>query len=339
MGKNSKANFLDILKSAENEGSITSVMASTIKTFYITYLGSLTKKEGPHTEIDQIFLSFLAEVKKQYKDRFQFDSYHKKIRSPFDYYRFGLDFFRPIVDKPNSSILGKPHLSQIVKHLEQNHNVVFFANHQTEADPQAIGILLEDEFPCLAEQMIFVAGERVVTDVLAIPFSMGCDLLCIYSKRYIDHPPEQKLQKQLHNKKSMSLMSSLLQEGGKCIYVAPSGGRDRRNDKGEIEIAPFDPKSVEMFYLMAKKSKTPTFFYPMALGTYYLLPPPDKIKVELGEERVLSRVAIHMAIGPQIDMEHFPNSDNPDKDVRRKSRSDYIWKLVQNDYRLFQGGK
>ena len=43
--------------------------------------------------------------------------------------------------------------------------------------------------------MIFVAGERVITDPLAIPFSMGSNLLCIYSKRYIDHPPEKKIEK------------------------------------------------------------------------------------------------------------------------------------------------
>ncbi len=50
--------------------------------------------------------------------------------------------------------------------------------------------------------MIFVAGERVITDPLAVPASMGRNLLCIYSKRYIDHPPELKSEKQLHNKRT-----------------------------------------------------------------------------------------------------------------------------------------
>lgn len=337
MVKNSKLNFLEKLDNYKNQQLISSKDARTIKTFYVTYLDSLGQEPFSQADIDQMFSTFLEEVVKQTKDPYQFQPYHKKIRHPFDYYKFGIDFFRPIVDKKSSSVLGKDRLKEIVQHLKQNHNVVFLANHQTEADPQAIGVLLEEEFPSLAEKMIFVAGERVVTDILAIPFSMGCDLICIYSKRYIDHPPEQKLQKQLHNKKSMSLMSELLSVGGKCIYVAPSGGRDRRNAQGEIEIAPFDPKSIEMFYLMAKKSKTPTYFYPMALGTYELLPPPEKVQIELGEHRALKRVGIHMAIGPQIDMDHFPGSDNPNKDVRRKSRSDYIWKLVHDDYRSFQG--
>jgi glycerol-3-phosphate O-acyltransferase len=32
----------------------------------------------------------------------------------------------------------------------------------------------------------------VITDPLAIPFSMGCDLICIYSKKYIDVIPEKR---------------------------------------------------------------------------------------------------------------------------------------------------
>lgn len=335
MAKNSKPNFLESLASFKESRLLSAKLAQMLQSFYTSYVESIDQDKYPLAEINQMFLNLLLELKRQSEEPYQFQLYHKKIRKPFDYYRYGLEFFLPIIDLENSSVIGKKQLAEIAQHLKQNHNVIFLANHQTEADPQAIGVLLQEDFPDLAEQMIFVAGERVVTDPLAIPFSMGCDLICIYSKRYIDHPPELKTQKQLHNKKSMVLMSELLKEGGKCIYVAPSGGRDRRNANGEIEIAPFDPKSIEMFYLMAQKSKTPTFFYPMALGTYELLPPPDKIQIELGEHRAFKRVGIHMAIGPQIDMEHFPGSDHRDKDVRRKSRSDYIWKLVHDDYKKF----
>ena len=43
-------------------------------------------------------------------------------------------------------------------------------------------------------------------------------------------------------------MERLLAEGGKCIYVAPSGGRDRPNAQGEIQPNAFDPQSIELFY-------------------------------------------------------------------------------------------
>ena len=325
--------FLDILKQLEEKNEIPSKLTHVIRAFYNSYRATL--KETYFEEIETLFLRFIELVKMQSRSPYVFPPYHKKIRKPIDYFKFGMDFLRPLVIKEKSSIKGQERLVDIQNHLKQGHNVVFLANHQTEADPQAIFLLLEDTFPSLSEEMIFVAGEMVVTDPLAIPFSMGCDLLCIYSKRYIDHPPELKLQKQLHNKKTMGLMSELLQEGGKCIYVAPSGGRDRRNAQKEIEIAPFDPKSIEMFYLMAKRSKTPTFFYPMALKTYAMLPPPEKVQLELGEMRSTNRVDIHMAIGEKIDMEHYPGSDHPDKELRRKCRSDYIWNLVKQDYHSF----
>jgi len=335
MAKNSKLNFLETVALYKERGLLDEKQAKNIETFYTSYHDSIEKDAYSHQKLEEMFFTFLDLIKREVEQPYPFQLYHKKVRQPIDYFRFGIDFMSPMIDKKNSSILGKERLNEIDDHIKNNHNVIFLANHQTEADPQAIMILLEEEYPNLCEQMIFVAGERVVTDPLAIPFSMGCDLICIYSKRYIDHPPELKSQKQLHNKKSMSSMSHLLSEGGKCIYVAPSGGRDRRNAEGEIEIAPFDPKSIEMFYLMAKKSKTPTFFYPMALATYELLPPPDKIQIELGEHRAFQRVGIHMAIGPKIDMEHYPGSENQNKEMRRKSRADYIWKLVYDDYNMF----
>jgi glycerol-3-phosphate O-acyltransferase len=83
---------------------------------------------------------------------------------------------------------------------------------------------------------------------------------------------------------------------------------------------------------MAKKAKTPTHFYPMALATYDLLPPPQTIQIELGEARQAQRGPIHLCIGPAIDMEHFPGYDLPSKHERRQARADHIWKKVCADY-------
>jgi glycerol-3-phosphate O-acyltransferase len=282
---------------------------------------------------DSILDQFLYLVEQQFKNPYVFEPYHKKVREPIDYYKFALDFIRPLIDLPHSKVHGLKVLDQIDQQLRSGENVVLLANHQTETDPQAIAILLEKTYPNVGEKIIFVAGERVVTDPLAIPFSMGCDLLCIYSKRYIDHPPELKAQKQLHNKNTMELMSRLLREGGKIIYVAPSGGRDRRNGDGEIEIAPFDPSSIEMFYLMARKAKTPTHFYPFTLATYDLLPPPETVQKELGEVRVAQRCPIQIAFSPAFDMEIFPRSEENDKTARRKARADAIWDIVNTNYK------
>jgi len=307
-------------------------------TFYRGYKNALDEHAIPLSSYSQWFDDFLELIKMQHTTPFVFQPYHEKIRYPHDYYKFGNDFFRLLIDLKASHVHGHERLEEIISHLKKGHNVVLLANHQVEADPQAISILLDEKYPGLAEQMIFVAGERVITDPLAIPFSMGRNLLCIYSKRYIDHPPEKKAEKQHHNKRAMELMRILLQEGGKCIYVAPSGGRDRRNAEGVVEVAKFDPQSIEMFYLMAQKAATPTHFYPMALATYDLFPPPETIQIELGETRHSQRGPAHLSVGPAIDMERYPGYDQPNKHDRRQARADHIWNLVCRDYKMLMKG-
>jgi glycerol-3-phosphate O-acyltransferase len=130
----------------------------------------------------------------------------------------------------------------------------------------------------------------------------------------------------------MEQMSRLLQEGGRIIYVAPSGGRDRRNAAGKVEVAPFDPASIEMFYLMAKKAKTPTRFIPFALSTYDLLPPPETVQRELGEVRTAKRVPVSLAFAAPFDMERFPGANAEDRIERREARARQIWEIVGRMY-------
>ena len=202
-----------------------------------------------------------------------------------------------------------------------------------------IYLLLENKFPQLASDIIYIAGERVITDPLAIPFSMGCNLLCIYSKRYINLDIKLKHQKQIHNKKAMSLMSCLLSEGSKAIFVAPSGGRDRKNENGKIQIAPFDPQSLEMLYLMGKKGKTLTHFFPLTLATYSIMPPPEKIQIEMGEKRIANRDAVFISFSEELDMEHFLGSDEKNKIRKRKNRAEYIHNIVKKEYEKITKGK
>ncbi len=312
-----------------SERGIPDKTREAVYSFYHAYEQAL---KGDRALYDSSFHEYLELLKIHHQTPFIFQPYHERIRDPHDYYAFGNNFFRPLVNEASSRILGHQAIKEIQSHLANGHNVILFANHQIEADPQAISVLLDHPYPGLAENMIFVAGERVITDPVAVPFSMGRNLLCIYSKRYIDHPPEKKSEKQHHNKRTMELMSYLLKQGGKCIYIAPSGGRDRRNASGVIEVAPFDPQSIEMCYLMAKKSGKPTYFYPMTLATYDLLPPPQTIQIELGEARHAQRGPIYLSVGLCIDMEHFPGYDLPNKHERRKARADHIWGQVCSDY-------
>ncbi len=324
-----------LLNDYAKKGVIPKRLLQIFEDFYHSYENVVIENQGDLAKTQDLFRTFLKLLTEQIQSPYQFEPYHEHITAPFDYYRFGINFLTPLIDLKHSTLIGEANLQKITKQIENKENVIFFANHQIEGDPQAISLLTEDKYPKLAQELIMVAGERVLTDPLAIPFSMGCNLLCIYSKKYIDSPPEDKLKKQLHNKNTMHRMRQLLSEGGHAIYVAPSGGRDRKNKKGEIEIAPFDPRSIEMFYLMTKKASVKTHFYPLTLHTYSILPPPQTVQVELGEKRITKGGPIHICFGPEIDMESFPGSDEKDKHHKRKLRADYIWNQVNDAYAKF----
>lgn len=303
-----------------------------MKDFASSYMENSLKGGASIERVREILNIYLDRLEYLHHNPFTFESHHKIVSEPFDYFQFGLDFVRPIVNQKISEYRGKENLDQIYKQLEQNHNVILVANHQTEVDPQFISLLLEKEYPKLAKDMIFVAGDRVIMDQLAIPASMGRNLLCIYSKKHIHNPPGLMEKKRLHNKRTMELMSELLKEGGKCIYVAPSGGRDRPNEKGEFPISPIDPQSIELFYIMAQRAKAPFHFNSLSLLTHRVLPPPKEVSIELGEERTTEYAPIYAHFGNEIDMLNFLNHPIENKIERRHLRADFIWNQINEDY-------
>lgn len=315
------------------KGEIPDSIGTILRKFYDSYYEAVTANGHEIEEYLPILNIFVDLVVEGLKNPPAFDAYHEKITEPFDYYHFGLDLLRPLVIFESSRVMHAERLETISQQLAQGHNVVLLANHQTEPDPQAISLLLEKTHPQFAENMIFVAGHRVTSDPLAIPFSLGRNLICIFSKKHIENPPEQKMEKLQHNQRAMKRLGQLLAEGGKCIYVAPSGGRDRPDEQGFVDVAPFDPQSIELFSLIAQQAGTPTHFYPLALNTYALLPPPNSVEKELGEQRRAQCTPIHLAFGAEVDMENFPGADDLPKKEKRQARANYIWEQVRKDYR------
>lgn len=280
------------------------------------------------TQSDELIDQFASFVIRESQNPTPFELFHERVRSPFDYAEFGAQFIAPLIDFERSILKGKENLKAIESTLKRGENVILFANHQIEPDPQVIYLMLRDEFKEVAEKMIFVAGDRVVRDPMAIPLSLGCNLLCIYSKKYVDTPPEEKEQKLLHNKRTMGEMEKLLSQGGQIIYVAPSGGRDRMRD-GKLIPAPFDPNSIEMFYLVCKQANKLSHFHTLALHTYDILPPPSEINIELGEERIPQRAPVMLHFGPEFDMESVKGED---KKLRRIQRAEALYEKVVSDY-------
>ncbi len=328
--------FETLLKEKRDAKEISDKIYGIFVQLHQTYSASMQAQGFQMADYDHLFVTLLSLVIEQVRQPHHFEPYHKAITEPYNYYRFGIEFIRPLVDKNRSYIHLPDNLEKIEQQLNHGESVILFANHQTEVDPQLMSLLLEDTYPQLGEKVIFVAGDRVITDPIGIPFSMGRNLLCIYSKRHIDKPPEKKEEKLLHNQKTMHLMKALLAEGGKLIYVAPSGGRDRPDANDEVVVAPFDPSSIEMFRLMAKQAGRPVHFYPLSLVTYDILPPPPSVDSDVGEMRLAKREGALLAIGDEIDMEAFPGSESTNRHEKRNSRAQHIWELVNNNYLLLK---
>lgn len=248
----------------------------------------------------------------QSPNHYTFDVSHVALRgteedNDTDYYRFGCDFFHNCMDlkSPETNVLGLDNLEKMSKQIAAGENVILLANHQSEADPQVTSSCFElAGYEQLAADMIYVAGHKVTTDPLAIPFSMGRNLICIHSKKHIDADPETKPTKQRQNLKAMNALLKNLKQGGSCIWVAPSGGRDRRDlETGKVPIAPFDSKTIDMFRLMANKSKVTTHFYTLGMVTYDLCPPPDYVESGTGESRNVRFGPVGIAVGKELKNE------------------------------------
>lgn len=325
--------YLKKLEEYSQALKIPSELSLDLKKWHASYLAAAAANGYKAGDVEPILTEFLELVVSQLKHPYTFESFHQRIKKPIDLYAMSLNFVRPLVKKESSKALHLEHANQIKTYLDRHENVILLANHQTELDPQAISLLLEETHPEIAENMIFVAGHRVITDPLAVPFSKGCNLLCIFSKKYIEDDPSKKEERRLHNQKTMHKLAQLLSEGGKCIYVAPSGGRDRRNSKGLVEVAKFDPQSIELFWLTTQRATKTTHFYPLTLVTYPLLPPPDTIRKNIGEPRHTQATPIFLSFGDEIDMEHL-GQDISDKKKRREFRAHVIWEQVKKDHQF-----
>ena len=176
----------------------------------------------------------------------------KKFGPPLIIINSGLIFFVPLLSSMNPQSEENTTSPRSKHAFQRGENVILLANHQTEPDPQIISILLEKKNPVLAEEMIFVAGHRVVTDPVAIPFSKGRNLLCIYSKRYIEDPPEQREAKTLHNRRALEKLKELLKEGGKCVMSPQAGAGIAQALTAPLSSPPSIPPALSFFASLLK---------------------------------------------------------------------------------------
>ena len=216
--------FIQTLDQHEAAGTLPHIFRVHLQQFYESYLESIHLKE-PTKKVLELFELFLRFIEEQVAHPHPFAPYHRSLREPVDYYRFGLECIGGVLDRQASTFAGETEAQQMTEQIAAGENVILLGNHQTEPDPQLIDLLLGDKFPQLGHDLIFVAGERVLTDPMAIPFSLGRNLLCVFSRKYIERDAEKRAEKLAHNATTMRTMAKLFHEGGQTGGDGPPAPR------------------------------------------------------------------------------------------------------------------
>ncbi|KAJ8754403.1 hypothetical protein K2173_002854 [Erythroxylum novogranatense] len=330
----SEEDLLSGIRNLVDAGRLPSNVAIGMEELYQNYKNAVLQSGTP--EANDVILSNMALaldlIFSDVEDPFVFAPYHKALREPFDYYNFGQNYIRPLIDFKNSFVGNISIFKEIEEKLQQGHNIVLISNHQTEADPAVIALLLEKANPNLAVNLNYVAGDRVVTDPLCKPFSMGRNLICVYSKKHIDDVPELAEMKKKANIRSLKEMATLLRGGSQIVWIAPSGGRDRPDPlTGEWKPASFDSSSVDNMRRLAGNSGVPGHVYPLALLCHDIMPPPLQVEKEIGERRVISFHGTGLSIAPEVAFtEIAANCGNPEE--AKEAYSEVLYNSVNEQY-------
>eukprot|EP00199_Chlamydomonas_sp_CCMP681_P002346 CAMPEP_0119107128 /NCGR_PEP_ID=MMETSP1180-20130426/8098_1 /TAXON_ID=3052 ORGANISM="Chlamydomonas cf sp, Strain CCMP681" /NCGR_SAMPLE_ID=MMETSP1180 /ASSEMBLY_ACC=CAM_ASM_000741 /LENGTH=420 /DNA_ID=CAMNT_0007092569 /DNA_START=78 /DNA_END=1337 /DNA_ORIENTATION=+ len=259
----------------------------------------------------------------QFMKPYTFPSHHHRMlhdgERDYNYFEFGQRYTGSLLDW-SSSVLGhRERWDHIASLLKQSHNVVLLANHQTEADPGVFAHMLMTTQPELATDVIYVAGDRVVTDPLSKPFSMGRNLFCVHSKKHLDDEPELKISKMETNRKTLVAMSRALNKGGCLMWIAPSGGRDRPKANDQYTPDPFDPAAVDLMRNLLTRAKQPGHLFPMAMYSWPMMPPPKTVDKVIGERRMTNFTPVGISLCEELDLkEILKGIPEQDKDGQQR---------------------
>lgn len=313
-------------------------LISAFDELYSNYKKAILSSGNPGADesyVARVMASVVQKVLTQLdpSSAYTFPSYHTRLLEPYNYYLFGQKYIRGLVDFSKSQLGHKERFAQISENLKAGHNVVLLANHQTEADPAVFALLLEAEFPDLATDVIYVAGDRVVTDPLCKPFSMGRNLFCVHSKKHMEDDPDTKAEKQAMNRRTLKAMQKALNEGGKLLWIAPSGGRDRSVDPNTGENIPdaFDPSAVELMYALLRRSKPEGHLYPFAMYSYRIMPPPKVVEKAIGEKRLVFYAPVGISVCEELNVEELLDGIE-DKEARQDKLATVAWESVSKEY-------
>eukprot|EP00850_Spirogloea_muscicola_P021404 SM000247S08293 [mRNA] locus=s247:155693:158172:- [translate_table: standard] len=307
-----------------------------MKAFYYNYRSAVERSNAadPIAVAVTVMATVFDRVMVQFEEPFTFPSHHLRMMDPYDYYAFGQNYVRPLIDFDTSYLGNQAVFDTIQQQILEGHNVVLLANHQTEADPAVMALMLEHTHPLLAENLTYVAGDRVVLDPVCKPFSMGRNLLCVFSKKRLHDVPELADAKAAANRRTLKAMAGLFKEGGLLVWIAPSGGRDRPDPAtGTWQPAQFDVGTVDLMRRLVVDGGPPGHLYPLAMTCYDIMPPPRQMEKELGEQRLIGYHGVGISVAPELDHWAILRSTD-DKKAAKEEIAQAAWAEVRDQYRV-----
>lgn len=157
----SEQEFFQALQQGVDSGKLPKQLYAAFEDFYNNYKHTVLTSDAPDASpelVARIMGSIADRTFNQFLDPYTFPSYHTRLLEPYDYYKFGQNYVRTLINF-NKSVVGHiERFEKLQQQLDAGDNVILLANHQTEADPGVWALLLEKHLPHLATEIIYVAG-------------------------------------------------------------------------------------------------------------------------------------------------------------------------------------
>jgi len=318
-----------LVKGVTAVGLVPAAIPAAFEELYATYKGAVLGSGVPGAddrEVAGVLRAIAGRTLKEFLEPYEFPSEHKRILAPYNYYEFGQRYVRNLVNFERSWLGHRERWDDVQARLARGENVILLTNHQSEADPGVFALLLEQTHPELAEEVAYVAGDRVTDDALCKPFTMGRNVFCVHSKKHMDDDPATRPRKQKQNMKTLGRISKALGRGGQLLWIAPSGGRDRPDPAtGVFSPAEFDPAAVDLMAKLAGKAKKTTTLFPMAMWSAPVMPPPAGLEKDLGEQRVTNFSGVSISLGAPVDPAGVPEGQSLSDTIFEAVCEEYAW--------------
>ena len=105
------------LEEIQRKEALPASLLQELLPFFKTYAEAAQKNGYALHDFEPILNQFLDLLLEQVQHPFIFQHFHQCLLEPFNYYKFGLDFIRPLVRMQDSHILNADRLEKIREYL------------------------------------------------------------------------------------------------------------------------------------------------------------------------------------------------------------------------------